>query len=101
MAGQWEVLMETVPQKQRVLFALPVGTSPDRDYTCPAVETLRRQLPQGGAVAPMDGPQLVKMLCSTSAIISSMTSDERMAPLPMHIENRAAAALATSGEDGV
>src|SRR3989338_10048573 len=60
MAAQWEVLMETVPQKQRVLFALPVSTSPDRDYVCPAVEALRRQLPQSGAVAPMDGPQLVK-----------------------------------------
>ena len=60
MASQWEVLMETVPQKQRVLFALPVATSPDRDYACPAVEALRRELPQSGAVAPMEGPQLVK-----------------------------------------
>ena len=60
MASQWEVLMETVPQKRRVLFALPVTTSPDRDYACPAVEALRRELPQSGAVAPMDGPQLVK-----------------------------------------
>src|SRR3989338_5691032 len=38
MATRWEVLMERVPRKQRVLFALPVASSPDRDYACPAQE---------------------------------------------------------------
>src|SRR3989338_2510269 len=60
MATRWEVLMERVPRKQRVLFALPVASSPDRDYACPAVEALRRQVPQGGAAALIDGPQLME-----------------------------------------